>query len=320
MLLKVALLVSMLVQLGAAIIAVSLIRRTRYNISWILISLGFVLMAVRRLIEFSSLFWETQLFSKENVNSWFGVLISVLMIAGLFFIRQIFNLNDRIEELRKGNETRLLSAIIQGEEKARQSIARDLHDGLGPLLSSIKMIISATDIEKLDPNNRKIIERSGLVTDEAIVTLKEISNHLSPHLLKNFGLIKAIETLSTQLFENSRIDFQLITNINEVRFYYDLEIGIYRVVSELLSNSMKHSGATVIKLKINKMDALLQMEYTDNGKGFSTEENKDEIGFKGMGLENIRSRIKSLNGHVLINSEPGMGINVFIQTPLKWKN
>ncbi len=317
MLLKVALLVSMLIQLGAAIIAVSLIRRTRYNISWILISAGFVLMSIRRLIEFSSLFWETQLFSKENVNSWLGVLISVMMMAGLFFIRQIFNMNDRIEELRKGNEARLLSAVIQGEEKARQSIARDLHDGLGPLLSSIKMIISAMDAEKLDQNNRKIIERSVYVTDEALVTLKEISNNLSPHLLKDFGLIKAIETFSAQLFENSQVDFQIITNIEEVRFYNELEISIYRIVSELLSNSIKHSEAKGIVLKINRKDSFLQLEYNDDGKGFSQEDKEKRSRIKGMGLENIRSRVKSLNGQFIVNSEPGKGINVFIQIPLK---
>ncbi len=316
MLLKVALLVSMLVQLGAAIIAVSLIRRTRYNVSWILISLGFVLMSIRRLIEFSSLFWDTQLFPEENVNSWIGVLISILMLAGLFFIRQIFNLNDQIEELRKGNETRLLSAVIQGEEKARQSIARDLHDGLGPLLSSIKMIISATDTTKLDVTNRKIIERSCSVTDEAILSLKEISNHLSPHLLKNYGLTKAVETLSAQIFENSGINFHFDTNISNERFYDDWEIGIYRVLAELLNNTIKHSGADQVILKINKTESLVQLNYKDNGKGFSLEK-LDEQTKRGMGFENIRSRIKSLNGQFLINSEPGKGMNVFIQTPLK---
>ncbi|MDD4425516.1 MAG: sensor histidine kinase, partial [Mariniphaga sp.] len=129
MLLQVALLLSMLIQLGAAIISVSLIRRTRFNVSWILISAGFVLMALRRLFEFSALFWETQLISKEEVNSWIGVFISILMLTGVIYIRQIFNLQDRIEEIRKESETRLLKAVIQTEEKARQSFARELHDG-----------------------------------------------------------------------------------------------------------------------------------------------------------------------------------------------
>jgi signal transduction histidine kinase len=317
MLLKISLLLSMIFQMGAAIIAVSLIRRTKYNISWILISSGFVLMSVRRLIEFSSIFWETRIIAKEYVDNWIGVLISVLMLVGLIFIKRIFNFQARIDEIRKDSEARLLSAIIQGEEKARQAIARDLHDGLGPLLSSIKMIISATDFEKLDQNNRKIIERSCLVTDEAIVSLKEISNHLSPHLLKNYGFTKAIETFAGQLLENSQIQFQMVTNIESQRFHYDLEISLYRIVTELLNNSAKHANAKNIRLEIVEKENLIQLEYKDDGNGFSLENYQNENGYKGMGLENIRSRIKSLDGQFFINTEPGKGIVVFIQTPLK---
>jgi signal transduction histidine kinase len=317
MLLKISLLLSMIFQMGAAIIAVSLIRRTKYNISWILISSGFVLMSVRRLIEFSSIFWETRIIAKEYVDNWIGVLISVLMLVGLIFIKRIFNFQARIDEIRKDSEARLLSAIIQGEEKARQAIARDLHDGLGPLLSSIKMIISATDFEKLDQNNRKIIERSCLVTDEAIVSLKEISNHLSPHLLKNYGFTKAIETFAGQLLENSQIQFQMVTNIESRRFHYDLEISLYRIITELLNNSAKHANAKNIRLEIVEKENLIQLEYKDDGNGFSLENYQNEKGYKGMGLENIRSRIKSLDGQFFINTEPGKGIVVFIQTPLK---
>lgn len=317
MLLKIALLLSMLIQLGAAIFAVSLIRRTRFNISWILISSGFVLMAVRRLFEFSSLFWETQLVSKEDVNSWIGVIISIFMFVGLIYIRQIFNLQDRIEEIRKGSEARLLSAVIKGEEKARQIIARDLHDGLGPLLSSIKMIISAADLEQMEQGNKKIVKRSCLVTDEAIVTLKEISNHLSPHLLKNYGLTKALETFAGQLFENSLIQFEMNSDIEGKRFFYDIEICIYRIISELLNNSVKHANPTLIQLEINEKGESLQIDYKDNGCGFNIDNYQTEKGFKGMGLENIRSRIKSLDGLFYIDSTPEEGVMVYIQMPLK---
>lgn len=317
MLLKFSLLLSMIFQMSAAIIAVSLIHRTKYNISWILISSGFVLMSVNRLIEFSSIFWETSIIEKEYVDNWICVFVSILMLLGLIFIRRIFNFQARIDEIRKNSEARLLSAIIQGEEKARLVIARDLHDGLGPLLSSIKMIISATDLEKLDQNNRKIIERSCLVTDEAIVSLKEISNHLSPHLLKNYGFTRAIETFAGQLLEDSRVKFKMITNIESRRFNYDIEISLYRIVTELLNNSAKHANAKNIRLGIFEKGNFIKLEYKDDGAGFSIENYQNESGYKGMGLGNIRSRIKSLNGQFFINTGPGKGITVFIQTPLK---
>ncbi len=110
--LKFALLVSMLFQLGATVYAVSLIRRTRYNISWILISSAFVLMAVRRLFDFSTFFWDSDLFQNEKINGWIGVLISLFMFVGVIFIRKIFDLQDQVEKLRQESEQKILSAII----------------------------------------------------------------------------------------------------------------------------------------------------------------------------------------------------------------
>ena len=82
----------MIIQLATAIVAVSMVRRTRYNVSWILISIAFVLMALERLVEFSSFFWQTKIITKEEVNSWLGILISIFMLISLYYIRQIFNL------------------------------------------------------------------------------------------------------------------------------------------------------------------------------------------------------------------------------------
>jgi len=317
MLLKIALLLSMLIQLGAAITAVSLIRRTRFNISWILISAGFVLMALRRLSEFSALFWETQLVSKVEVSSWIGVMISILMLAGVIFIRQIFNLQDRIELLRKENESRLLKAVIQGEEQARRAIARDLHDGLGPVLSSIKMTVSAIDSCKMDNTNQKMVELTCKATDEAIVALKEISNHLSPHLLKNYGLMKALEAISNQMLANTTINFDLKGNIESKRFHYDIEIGLFRVISELLNNSIKHADPAKISLDISETKDILKMSYSDDGKGFEMKDELSSLEGKGMGFENIRSRIKSMNGFYFLESEPGNGMKINVQIPLK---
>lgn len=317
MLLKGALLLSMLIQLGAAITAVSLIRRTRYNISWILISSGFALMAFRRLFEFSSLFWETKLISKEDVNSWIGVLISILMLTSVIFIRQIFNLQDQLEKIREGSEIRLLKAIIRTEEKTRQSVARDLHDGLGPVLSSIKMTASAIDMEKIDATNKEIISRTCNATDEAIIALKEISNHLSPHLLKNYGLLTALESLTSQLLSNSGVEFIINGNLQKKRYDYNLEISLFRVISELLNNSIKHGQPNKININITEQNDFLSIDYTDNGKGFNIDENGQLKKTKGMGLENIQSRIRSLNGYYFIDSKPGDGMKTHIQIPLK---
>lgn len=314
MLLKIALLLSMIFQLGAAIIAISMIRRTRYNVSWIMISAGFVLMAVRRLFDFSVFFWETKLFSNGWINSWVAILISLLLFIGVLFIRQIFNLQDHIDKIRKENESRILSAVIQTEEKDRQIFARELHDGLGPVLSSIKMTMSAVNPDYLDPANKEIIQRSCRVTDEAIVTLREISNQLSPHLLQNFGLIHAIKTFADNLLSQTSTTWTISSGIEKKRYNYELEINIYRIACELFNNSKKHAKAAHIDVELQEIGQVLHLSYLDDGYGFNMDQD-----FKfstGMGLENIRSRIKSLNGILQINSSPEEGFAMYAQFPI----
>ncbi len=318
MIFKIALFLSMIIQLVTAIVAVTMVRRTRYNISWILISIAFVLMALERLFEFSSYFWETKLFAKDEVSSWLGIVTSILTLISLYYIRQIFNLHDQLDVVRKTSEKRMLMGIIQGEERARRTIAGDLHDGLGPLLSSVKMIISAADTEKMDSENRRIVEQSYSVIDEAIVTLREISNHLSPHLLKNYGLAKATETLTKQLFANSPIKVVFKADISDKRYDYDLEINVYRIVTELLNNSAKHAGPAVINLTLKEQNSWLIVEYLDDGKGMEPDRIPDkDTHLTGMGLDNIYSRVKSLDGSVSVESSPGNGFYAYIEIPVK---
>lgn len=317
MMLKVALLVSMLFQLGAAVFALTLIRRTRYNISWILISAGFVLMAIRRLFDFSLLFWETSLFKKEEVNAWIGVVISIFLLAGVIFIRKIFNLQDEVERLRTENEQRVLSAVINTEETARQKFARELHDGLGPALSSIKMTLSAVNQETLTPFNRKIISNICNLTDNSLVTLKEIANNLSPHLLKNFGLEKAIETFADQLFSASAIKYSLFLNIDKQNLSEEMNISLYRIVCELMNNSLKHAHPTTIYLEITESDKLLVMNYKDDGCGFDNFQLRTESKHTGMGFDNITSRTRLLKGMYYIDTAPGKGFSIEFYFPKK---
>ena len=316
MILKIALLLSVLFQLGATIIAVSLIRRTRYNISWILISASLVLMAVRRFIDFSALFMAVNLFPKEEFNVWIGVVISLLLFVGVIFIRKIFNLQDRIDQLKAENESRVLSAVIQAEEKARRSFARDLHDGLGPVLSAIKMNLSAVDPDKLDQPNKAIVQRSCLATDEAIVSLKEISDNLSPHLLTNYGLIKAVETFADHLLEGTGIQFDLQPELSESRYTYELEISLYRIISELCNNSVKHASPKQIRIYIGDDEQQICLSYADDGCGFDAGKYIEGTGQPGMGLENIFSRTKSLKGRYQLDTAPGKGFSIDIMIPV----
>ncbi len=301
MVIDIALIISVLLQFGASFLAVSLIRRTKFNISWILISIGFLFMAFRRLLELIVIF-ENDNSSESVLSSWIAVLISLLMFIGTIYIRRIFNLQDRIDMLRKENESKVLSAIIKTEEKERRSFAKEIHDGLGPILSAIKMSSSAINKTDLGETNWKIFSQIEMAVDEAIVGVKEISNNLSPHILEKYGLDKAMKSFTTNIISR---DCEIIysSNLEGKRYDDNLEVILYRVIGELLTNTVKHAEASKVNVSLFDDGKHMELLYSDNGVGFSLNETETE----GMGLFNIRSRIKSLNGKIEMHSSPEEG-------------
>jgi signal transduction histidine kinase len=310
MYIKIALFIAVILQFVAAAFAVSLIRKTKYNISWILVTIGFLLMAARRFYELMQIFKSSREVQVDLVNSWMAVLISVLMFVGAIYIRRIFNIQERIDALRKLNESKVLAAILRTEEKSRQEFSKELHDGMGPLLSSVKMSMSAINKSKIDTFNLEIIRHAEQNIDEAITAVKEISNNLSPHILKNFGLHKAIQNFKERFEASENLDIRLSSNLEEKRFDYNTEITLYRIICELIANTIQHASATKIDIQLFHRKNELELIYSDNGKGFDIEASDGTS--SGMGLPNIYSRIKSLNGSIDMYSQPDEGFNIKI--------
>jgi hypothetical protein len=125
---KIALILSVILQFATATIAISLIKRTRTNIAWWLISLGFLLMAIRRLFELFQVYGTENNIVNSLANSWIGVFISILMLISLSFIKRIFNIQKRFQELKRKNEARVFSAIIRTEENQKQRFAKEVLD------------------------------------------------------------------------------------------------------------------------------------------------------------------------------------------------
>jgi len=237
MVVRILLYLSTALQFVAAFLAISMFKRTKYIISWILISFSFILMALMRLVdaaEIEKILPEADL---ELINKWLGISTSVLLLLGVIFIRKIFDFIERIDRLRKENERMVLNAIIKTEEKERQQFAKDLHDGMGPLLSTAKMSLSTISETNLSDTDRRIINSTKLAIDEAIYSVKEISNHLSPHILTNFGLLKAIKNYVGKLNTLGSIKIEIKSNIEKQRYNLNTEVVLYRVVTELINNT-----------------------------------------------------------------------------------
>lgn len=296
---------SLLFQVLAAGIAISLFKRTKFNSSWILISIGFILMVVSRVFEL----WPTIYPEMEDelliVQRWMAFVISLLFLIGVFYIRKIFQFMRRLDELRRETEKRVLSAVIKTEEQERQHFAKELHDGLGPLLSVIKMLVSGLDVNSKSEVNEKIKQNLKLAVDEAIVGVRDISANISPHILNNFGLQDAIQSFIKRLGQNDAFVIQFTTNIQGQRFSYNVEVIMYRVVCELINNTLRHAAASRIRIDLQLEEGVLYLEYSDNGIGF--EINALDI-HEGMGLNNMRYRLQSGNGDIDIVSEHGKGM------------
>ena len=130
--------------------------------------------------------------------------------------------------------------------------------------------------------------------DEAIRSLREISNNLSPHVLNDFGLARGVQNFIDKSAAMHDVKIRFTTNLRSERYDTDIEVILYRVICELINNSLKHAACTAINLSLSQNGSELTLDYTDNGRGFNPQAMMD----CGMGLSNIASRINSLGGHV----------------------
>lgn len=316
MITKIALVLSILLQFFAAFAALRLTKITKYNLSWILISLGFLVMAINRLFELIPVLYEKIPIDMNEVFTWLGLITSFFIATGVLMIRKIFIFIKRAEQARREAEKRVLNAIIQTEEKERKRFAKDLHDGLGPLLSTVKMSVSTLSLMDTDPARQEIINNTSYVVDESIKSIKEISNNLSPHILNNFGLASAIKDFTNKI-DSKVIQINFDSNAFNKRFDENIEVVLYRVICELINNTLKHARAKAIEINLSFQHKTILLSYSDDGTGFDTAEVIGENpSNNGMGYSNMLSRISSIKGKMDIESTPDSGTKVLIRVKL----
>lgn len=311
MVLQILIIISIALQLVAAVVAIRLTRVTKYNVAWLLFTLGLVLMCMIRLNQYVYVVGGQQWRLPPHFMAWIGVVTSLCFAIGMFYIGKIINTTRRLNYQRKLTERRILNTVLRTEEKERLNFSKELHDGLGPLLSSARMSLGELARNCRSEQDAELITNTTYVIDEAIRSIREISNKLSPHTLSAFGLSRAVSNFVNKTISvnpNRKVEIRFDTNLKTERFDPNVEVILYRVIGELINNSMKHSGATLITLGMTYADDIIAIDYTDNGKGFDTAAVLDT----GMGLSNITSRVQSLKGTVEIKSERGKGMSARI--------
>lgn len=306
MLIKVLLIIAIVIQTVATVYALRLVRTTKYNSVWILFIVGFSLLSVERIVQF-------MLASGQFVpRGWFaylGIVISVCLSIGVMYAHKLFKYIGRLNRQRQLLNKRILTAVLRTEEKSRSRFSKELHDGLGPLLSSARMSLSALARDEHSAEQREIIDNTTYVIDEAIRSLREISNNLSPHVLNDFGLARGVQNFIDKTAAMHEVKIRFTTNLRSERYDTDVEVILYRVICELINNSLKHSGCSAVNLSLSQNQGVLALDYTDNGRGFNPQAMMD----CGMGLSNIASRINSLGGTLDIASAKGKGMRASVR-------
>jgi len=190
----------------------------------------------------------------------------------------------------------------------RTRLARDLHDGLGSILAAAKYNL----IDIKNTSGREVIDterfdKAVKLLDESMHEMRRVAHHLMPDSLNNFGLKQSITD-----FCNSLPHVKFSYYGDETRLDTKLEIMIYRIMHELVSNALKHSGAEHILVEIVRYDDKIALTVQDNGCGFDSSAES-----KGMGLSNIRTRIAAYNGNLLIDSKAGIGTEINVELRIK---
>lgn len=220
----------------------------------------------------------------------------------------------KIADLEKEKQLLASEAVIKGQDDERGRLAKDLHDGLGGLLSGVKF--SLTNMKSnvvLDDESALVFERSLDMLDHSISELRRVAHNMMPEVLVKFGLDEALKSYCAQLAESKiyKIDFQSIGK--ERRLEKNREIFIYRIVQELLNNISKHAQATQVLVQLARHESELSITVEDDGIGM----NNDQINLStGAGWTTIQSRVEYLKGKLDILSSPGQGTSFHITIPV----
>ncbi|MCH5330099.1 MAG: sensor histidine kinase [Alistipes sp.] len=298
-------------QCVATVFALRLVRTTKYNSVWILFIIGFLLLSVMLVLLFEHFAGNIEI--ADGVFIIIGGTVLLCEAIGVMYAHKLFGYIDRLNRRQELYNKRLLTAILRTEESSRSRFARELHDGTGPLMSAAKMSLTALASEQRPEKRKELLDNTIRVIDEAIRSLREISNNMQPQVLEDFGLVGGLRNFidKSVSLHNVRMDFA--TNLRSERFHSDVEVIFYRVICELINNSLKHSGCSSIALSLVLGDGMLIMEYADDGCGFELSEAAD----KGMGLSNISSRIDYLNGELVMEAQRGKGMRAGIKVDVR---
>lgn len=239
-----------------------------------------------------------------------GTAVMLCLVLGIVFFvilhqRKVIRFNNQLKKLEDDKQQILLNASIKFQEEERNRIAADLHDDVGPLLATARLYLNE-NLVNLDPASQlQSIFSAKQIIDDAIQLIRNISHSMMPPTLKNFGLESAIGDLFQKINGTGTINASSRFHDYRTRLKLEQELLIFRIVQELINNIIKHSNAGFIHLTQNANSTHTYLRLHHDGQGIvQTEFDRLNQYSTGLGLKNIASRIKVLNGRIFFEIDP----------------
>ncbi len=260
-----------------------------------------------------------QLFELKQKNTINYVLVGSALTLLLIFLLSYRNYKQkqniqqqRISELETEKQLSATEAVLKGEEQERTRLAKDLHDGLGGMLSGIKYTLNNMKGNLImTEENALAFGRSIDMLDSSIREMRRVAHNMMPEALVKFGLDTALRDFCNDITKSGALQVQYQSfRLEGIEFEQTKSVTIYRIVQELLNNTMKHASAKNALVQLSYNDTVLTITVEDDGKGFDVAVLQQS---KGIGWSNIQNRVEFLKGKWDVDSQPGKGTSVNIE-------
>jgi signal transduction histidine kinase len=255
-------------------------------------------------------------------NSLFLILLGVigmllLAVAVIFFFvvyqRRLFAQQEKMRDMETAYQKDLLESSILAQEVERKRVATDLHDGVGSLLSAVRLYVLQLSPQSSPDDYEELLQETKSIVDTAITQTRLISHNLLPTSLERFGVIQAMEDHCNRIAKVNEMEVKFSSD-REYKFSEQQDLALYRILQELINNTLKHAAASQIEVAFTALlEGQIRFQYSDDGQGM----NRQEVAAfsTGLGLKSIESRVNLLRGKMKMESAKGDGFRFEVLFP-----